>query len=137
MTSTIDVSRDGARITVELPITFRKRGGRKQVISPAGAPDWAPARPQVATALVKAIARAHRWRAMLESSTYSSAAELSAAERVNPSYVARLLRLTLLAPEIVEAILNGGHATALTLNRVMAPFPIGWAEQRLRFSTGT
>src|SRR5688500_16590406 len=98
-------SDDGRTITVDLPLAFRKRGGRKQVVSPAGSSSWAPRQSQVQTTLVKAIARAHRWRAMLEDGTYASAAELSAAERINPSYVARLLRLTLLAPEIVEAAL--------------------------------
>ena len=123
-------SEDGRTVTVELPLAFRKRGGRKQVVSPAGAPSWAPRRPQVQSTLVKAIARAHRWRAMLEDGTYASAAELSAAERINPSYVARLLRLTLLAPEIVEAVLNGTHSPALTLDRLMKPFPTDWDEQR-------
>src|SRR5688572_3692625 len=102
----IEISSDGASLTVDLPIAFRKRGGRKQVVSPAGVPDWAPARPQVQSTLVKALARAHRWRALLEGGTYASAAELAAAERINPSYVARLLRLTLLAPDIIEKALN-------------------------------
>ena len=135
--SAIEISRDGASLTLELPITFRKRGGRKQVISPAGEPDWAPPRPQVQSTLVKAIARAHRWRAMLENGTYSSAAELGAAERINPSYVARLLRLTLLAPEIIEAVLDGANSPALDLDRLMKPFPVSWADQRLNFAPGT
>src|SRR5687768_18435293 len=79
------------------------------------------------------LARAHRWRAMLEDGTYASAAELSAAERINPSYVARLLRLTLLAPEVVEAALNGTCSPAVTLDRLMKPFPASWDEQRLSF----
>ena len=90
--SSIAVSRDSASLTVEVPLAFRKQGGRKQVISPPGAPNWAPAPYQIQTTLVKAIARAHRWRALLENGTYASAAELSAAERINPSYVARVLR---------------------------------------------
>jgi hypothetical protein len=133
MTSAIavEVNRDGASLTVELPLSFRRRGGRKQVLSPAGVPDWAPPQPQVQSTWVKAIARAHRWRTLLEDRTYASAAELAAAERINPSYVARVLRLTLLAPDIVEAVLNGTHSHALSHDRLMKPFPVNWDEQRL------
>jgi hypothetical protein len=81
--------------------------------------------------LVKAIARAHRWRALLEDGTYACAAELAAAERINPSYVARVLRLTLLAPDIIEPVLNGTYPPALTLDGLMKPFPVSWDEQRL------
>ena len=133
----IEVSRDGASLTVEVPLAFRKRGSRKQVISPAGVSEWARGRPQVQSTLVKAIARAHRWRAMLENGTYASAAELAAAERINPSYVARLLRLTLLAPDIIEPVLNGTHRPALTLDRLMQRFPVSWDEQRLLASAGS
>jgi hypothetical protein len=134
--SLIEVSRDGASLTVEVPLAFRKRGGRKQVISPAGAPDWVPGPPQVQPTLIKAIARAHRWRVLLKDGTYASAAELSAAERINPSYVARVLRLTLLAPEIVEEIL-GGQRLEVTLEQLMKPFPVSWSEQNDAFRPHT
>jgi hypothetical protein len=130
----IEVSSDGASLTVELPLSFRRRGGRKQVFSPAGVPSWAPPQPQSQSTLVKAIARAHRWRALLENGTYASAAELAAAEHINPSYVARLLRLTLLAPDIVEPVLDGSQLPSLTLDRLMKPFPANWDEQRLRLT---
>jgi hypothetical protein len=126
----VEVSRDGTSLIVEVPLAFRRRGGRKQVISPAGVPDRAPPRPLVQSTLVKAIARAHRWRMLLEDGTYVSAAELSAVERINPSYVARVLRLTLLAPDIIEAMLVG-QGTGFTLDRLMRPIPIQWDEQRL------
>jgi hypothetical protein len=71
--------------------------------------------------LVKALARAHRWQGMLEGGEYGSIEELARAEKINPSYLARVLRLTLLAPEIVESILDGRHdPERITLNRLMS-----------------
>jgi len=67
---------------------------------------------------------------MLEAGRYDTIEELAAAEKINSSYVSRLLRLTLLAPDIVEAILDGRQADRLTLPRMMQPFPIDWPEQR-------
>ena len=67
----------------------------------------------------------------MESGRYGSIAELAAAERINPSYLARVLRLTLLAPAIVEAILDGRHdPERITLERLMRPIPVAWDEQR-------
>eukprot|EP01136_Pigoraptor_vietnamica_P013825 Opistho-1_new@55280 len=111
---------------------FRKRGGRKLVIGPSGADAWAPPRARVDSAMVKALARAHRWRKLLDAGRYQTVRDLAAAENINPSYVARVLRLTLLAPDIVEAILDGRHDPArLTLDRMMEPFPAVWSEQDL------
>ena len=76
--------------------------------------------------LVKALARAFRWRRMLESGRYSTIDELAAAEKINSSYVSRLLRLTLLAPYIVEAILDGRQSASMTLPGLMEPFPVEW-----------
>src|SRR5690242_10304492 len=98
---------DGRSITVSVPLSIRKRGGRKVILSPDGGSVATPQRPAVDGALVKAIARAHRWKNMLENGAYASVAELAAAERINASYLARVLRLTLLAPETVERILEG------------------------------
>jgi hypothetical protein len=79
---------------------------------------------------VKALARAHRWQGMLDSGEYGSIEELARAERINPSYLARVLRLTLLAPEIVDAILDGRHDLGrITLASLVRPFPITWGEQ--------
>jgi len=122
---------DKASITVRVPLAFRRRGGRKQVVAPEGAPAWAPRRPQVDGTLVKALARAHRWQRLIDSGAYASVGELAAAERINPSYVAQALRLTLLAPEIVESILDGRHdPEQIRLDRLMKPFPVEWDEQQ-------
>ena len=99
------ISKDGRTAVVSITVSFLQRGGRKQILSPPGTTPWSPA-PRVDGALVKAVVRAHRWRHMLESGEYSSSAELAKAEKVNDSYLSRILRLTLLAPDIIEAILH-------------------------------
>src|SRR4030095_450160 len=95
------------------PSAIRKRGGRKLVLAPNGAP-MPPAAPHIDSTLVKAIARAFRWQKMLETGRYVTIKEIAKAERINPSYVSRVLRLTLLAPTTVEAILVGRRTTELT-----------------------
>ena len=80
--------------------------------------------------MVRAIARAFRWREMLENGTHATIAEIAAAEKFNGSYVGRVLRLTLLAPDIVEAILGGRQPAEVTLAVLLRPFPVGWREQR-------
>ena len=100
------ISKDRRTATISVPVTFLQRSGRKQILTPPGATPWSPA-PRVDTALVKAIVRAHRWRHMLESGEYASSAELAKAERVNDSYLSRIIRLTLIAPDIIETILTG------------------------------
>jgi hypothetical protein len=123
------LSPDGRCITVHIPITFRQRAGRKQIISPSGSSPWSPV-PRVDTALLKAIVRAHRWREMLESGEYGSAAELAKAEKVNASYLSRILRLTLLAPEIVEAIIAGQQPSTLQVDDLLKPLPAQWPQQK-------
>jgi len=117
-------------LTVRVPLAVRKqRGGRKLVLTPGGmAPRGASA---ADTTLMKALARAFRWRRMMETGRYSTIDELAAAEKINSSYVSRLLRLTLLAPDIVEAILDGRQPEGMTLPGLMEPFPATWTEQRL------
>lgn len=112
-------------VTLHVPFRVVKRGGRKEMQLPDGA-----AQPRIDSALVKAIARAHRWQRMLESGRYSSVTELAEAEKVNLSYLSRILRLTLLAPDFAEAILDGRQPAEITLARLMRPFPPEWVEQR-------
>ena len=106
---------DQGTLTVAVPLTIRKRGGRKLVLSPTGEEITAPARPQIDNTLVKALARAFRWRKLLETGVYATVAEMADAEGINRSYVSRVLRLTLLAPEIVESILEGRVGTDLVV----------------------
>jgi hypothetical protein len=123
------VSKDGRTATVSIPVTFLPRGGRKQILTPPGETPWSPA-PRVDTALVKAVVRAHRWRQLLETGEYSSSAELAKAEKVNDSYLSRILRLTLIAPDIVEAILAGCQPSTLQLDDLLKPLPAVWERQR-------
>ena len=128
-TSKTKLSKDRHTVTVRIPVTFRQRAGRKQILSPSGSAPWSPT-PRVDAALLKAIVRAHRWRQMLESGEYSSAAELAKAEKVNDSYLSRVLRLTLLAPEIVEAIVAGQQPSTLQVDDLLKPLPPDWQRQR-------
>jgi hypothetical protein len=98
-------------------MTFQRRGGRKMIIAPDGREAWAPATPRPDDTLIRALARAHRWKRLLEDGTYRSAAELAEAEAITRSFVNRLLRLTLLAPDIVEPIWMR-HAKRLMLRKV-------------------
>lgn len=126
-----DVTADGRTITVRIPISIRRRGGRKLVLAPDGTSEiWTAACRRIDSAMVKAIARAFRWREMLENGTYATIAEIAVAEKINDSYVGRVLRLTLLAPDIVEAILNGQQPAGLQLPVLMKPLPIDWDAQR-------
>lgn len=124
------LSHDGRTMTVRVPMTFTKRGGRKLVISPDGVSAVAPSRPRVDSTMVKALARAFRWRKLLETGVFATIEEIAAAEKINASYVGRVLRLTLLMPEIVEVILDGRQPPELTLAVLMKPFAVAWAKQR-------
>lgn len=113
-------------ITIHVPMRFSLRGGRKTVISESSPPI---PRPRTDNALLKALARAHRWRRQIESGEFSSITELARSQRVNESYACRLLRLTLLAPAIVLDILTGREKTDLALKELTKPFPVRWDQQ--------
>jgi hypothetical protein len=107
------LSPDGQTLTVRVPITVTRRGGRKLVMAPEGSDSLARVPRHVDNAMVKAIARVFRWREMLERGTHATIAEIARAERINETYLGRVLRLTLLAPEIVDSIVNGGQPAGL------------------------
>lgn len=119
----------GRTLTVRVPLTVRKRGGRKQVVTPDGA-CWGQPRPRVDNTMIKAIARAHRWKRLMESGRFASVTELAEAEKINQSYLCRVLRLTLLAPDIVEAILDGRQPAGLQMDTLLKPMQLEWAAQR-------
>lgn len=123
------VARDDDIITVHVPLSFTKRGGRKQVVLPDGASSWAPPRARVDNTMVKAIARGFRWRKLLEAGVHTTIEDIAAAEKITASYVSRILRLTLLAPSIIEAILDGRQGPEMTLATLMKPFPVEWEKQ--------
>ena len=116
-------------LTVTVPFAIRKRGGRKLVVTPDGVAAGPATRVRVDSTLLKALARGFRWRRLLETGEFTTIEEIADAENINPSYVSRLLRMTLLAPEIVEAILAGRQPEGLTMARAMRPFPWEWQNQ--------
>lgn len=120
-------------VTLHVPFRIVKRGGRKEMqlpdrVRPERRPD---------STLVKALARAFRWKRMLESGEFTTIAELAESEGIAPSYMTRVLRLTLLSPDILEVILDGKQGAEVTLARVLEPFPAAWNEQRQRFPADT
>ena len=117
-------------VTVRVPITIRQRGGRKLVVTPDAGASWAPQRTRIDNSLIKALARAHRWKRMLNDGRYGSVSELAAAEKLDRGYLGRILMLTLLAPDIVEAIMDGRQPAELGVHVLREGFPVEWGEQR-------
>ena len=118
-----------ATISVHVPFTIRKYGGCKKVITPNGEPA-AIERSRVDSALVKALARAFRWKRMLENGQFTTVTELAEHENHALTYMTRVLRLSLLAPVIVEAILEGRQGPEMMLAGLLEPFPVEWEGQR-------
>jgi hypothetical protein len=119
-------------MTVRVPLAIRHRPGRKTVVTPAlpgGLPTTAT---RADPALVKALARAFRYQRLLDEGRYGSISELAAAEKLERGYLGTLLRLTLLAPEIVEGLLDG-REHGLSFPRLLESFPTCWAEQDVLF----
>ena len=121
---------EGDAIVIRVPMAFRKRGGRKEIILPEGAdaaesPKAEPQRP-----LIAALAKAHKWQHTMEKGGIGSLEELARREGVDRSYVRRILRLACLAPDITEAILAGREPSGTSLRRLMGKLPLLWEEQR-------
>ncbi len=112
-------------VTVQVPFRIAKRGGRKELVLPEGA---APRAVSAVNSLVKALARAFRWKKMIESGEFATIGDLAAHEKIAPTYMTRIMRLTLLAPETVEAMLEG--RCEVELAQVLETFPVGWREQK-------
>ena len=113
-------------VTLHVPFRIVKRGGRKEMQLPAEVPQSQ----RSDNTLVKALARAFRWKRMLEDGEFATIAELADREGIARSYMTRVLRLTLLSPDIVEAILDGKQRPEVTLAQVLEPFPLEWANQQ-------
>lgn len=112
-------------VTLHVPFCIVKRGGRKEMQFPESA---VKAR-RSDNMLVKALARAFRWKRMLDSGEFATIADLAQHEHIAHSYMTRILRLTLLAPDKVEAILEGTRSSELTLVQLLQPFSSAWHEQ--------
>ena len=116
------------QLVVSVQLAMKRRGGRKQVIVPGGANSDISGQPSTNASLALTIARAHRWRELLEQGRYRSIRSLAGELGVDNSYVARLLRLSLLAPDIVEAILDGREPSGLSLEKLYRA-PMEWERQ--------
>ncbi len=117
-------------ITLHVPVTFRRRGGRKLVIGPEGTAAPVTAKPAVDDTLVRTLVKAHRWRRRIETGKARSITDLAEQEKVTIAYVAKLLAFTGLAPDIVMAILDGRQPRGLSANRMLQTVPEAWDEQR-------
>ena len=121
---------EGDTLVVRIPMRFRRQGGRKRILAPDGSDLAPPARAQPDGTLVKALARAWHWQRQLDSGIYVSLSDIAAAEKLSPSYVSRIARLALLAPDIVEAILAGTLNQSVILDRLEKGLPVEGEEQR-------
>jgi len=128
------IIRDG-RTVIHIPMTLKRMGGRKQVIVPHGLDGSGPNRSSVQKPLAVAVARAHRWKDLLERQCFPSISALASTVGQDSSYVMRILRLTYLAPDIIEAIMRGNEPSGLSLERLTKTLSMGWEEQRAAFQT--
>ena len=117
-------------VTIHVPFRVVKRGGRKEMVLPEGAAQA----PKPDNTLVKALARAFRWKRMLESGEFASISELAEKEGIAFTYMARLMRLSLLSPELVDAVMDGHQPANITLANLMDPFPADWKVQHALWS---
>jgi hypothetical protein len=131
VTERVQTRLDGDTLVVRIPMRFQRRSGRKRIVAPDGSEIVPTSKPQPDSTLVKALARAWRWQRMLDEGRFASIRELAEAEQVSHSYVGRVLRLSLLAPDIVEQILDGRSDPELA--QLIQPFPVEWERQRQRF----
>jgi hypothetical protein len=116
-------------LTIHIPMRLQRQGGRKLIMTPEGAAIPTP-KPRRNDTLIKALVRAHRWRRRIESGQAKSITALAEQDGITDAYVCRLLPLTCLAPDIVEAILDGRQPKGLRLAELLGNGPVAWEEQR-------
>ena len=117
---------------ISVPFKLKRRGGKKLVITPDHAPAIVRADRRDAV-MIKTLARGYRWRALLDEGKYATIEDLGQREQISPSYVSRVIRMTFLAPDIVEAILNGTQPRLLDTKSLLKPFPADWNAQKCHF----
>ena len=124
-----DIVAEGEQLVVSVPLAMKRRRGRREIITPGGQTPESRPHSRTNASLALTIARAHRWRELLEQGRYCSIRALARELGVDNSYVARLLRLSLLAPDIVESILHGTEPSGLSLEKLYR-VPLNWESQR-------
>lgn len=113
---------DSGTLETFVPLVFKRRGIRRLADTGAVAHD---------PMIIEAVARAFHWQHLLDSGEFESGAAIARAEGLHPSTVNELLRLTLLAPDIVEQLLAGRQPRRLTLIWFQRnPIPVDWQQQR-------
>ena len=117
-------------LIIRVPVQFKRRGGRKLIITPEGASEAVAAPTNIDDTLVRTLVKAHRWRRRLETGKAKSITDLAEQEKMTIAYVAKLWPLTCLAPDIVAAILDGRQPRGLSVNRMLQNIPESWDEQR-------
>ena len=122
-----------AGLTTKIPMTFRRRAGKAVIVLPNGERAIERREALIDNAMVKLIARGHRWHRQLFDGTHASIADIAKSENINPSFVSRVLRLAYLSPTLLEAILDGKYPAHLTMKDLMEPFPMEWERQREHF----
>jgi len=130
MTQGAETRLEGTTLVVRIPMRFQHRGGRKRIVAPDGTAIVPASKPQPDGTLVKALARAWRWQRQLDEEVHASVSDIGDAENISKSYVSRILRLALLAPDIIEAILAGKAGQGMMLEQLERPLPASWDEQR-------
>lgn len=134
MKPTINLNREGDLIQIFIPAQLGRHAGRKTILSPTGQPVNPDRNEEADVTLLNALIKAHRWNRWLIKGKYNSVNKIAADEGIrSPSYASRILRLTLLAPDIQEMIINSTHPATLTLADFMNPFPQLWELQRKQF----
>lgn len=127
------VQRQADAVVVHIPIQFRKRYGRRLIVTQGAQPTKAQPQHDTNETLVEAVAKAYRWQEQLESGKYDSLEDLAKGLKLDRSYVGRMLKLTSLAPEIVEAIVRGNEQEGISLRQLHDGVPLSWQEQRDRW----
>ncbi len=126
-----EIQHDGKTVTLSIPMQIKRPHGRRMIILPEGSDTWLPPEElKVDDTLIKAFARAYRWKRLLEQGQYNNINDLAEGEKINESYCSRIFRLTMVSPDIVAAILDGRQPKGLLLSDFMKPFPELWTEQR-------
>lgn len=119
-------------ITVYVPVTFKREGGRNFIMTPTEpVSQFEP--PKEHEPLINGVLKAFTWKEMLEEGTVNCLREIAVKEKISESFICRMFRLTLLAPDIIEAILDGRQPKTLTLGECLKPFPVEWEAQRIKF----
>ena len=129
----VTLEHHGDSVVIRIPMDLKRRSGRKEIIVPEGLPGTERPKSPSQEPLVTALARAFHWQELIDSGRYGSITDLAEALGVDRSYVGRVIRLTLLAPDIVEAIVRGDEPSGLSLERLVKKMPMLWEEQRERF----